>query len=406
MKESISDQLVYLRTFANTQLNENILPFWRKYTIDTLQGGFYGRVNDDLSVDKQADKGLIMNARILWTFSVVYRENQDREDLELAHRAHSYINEYFYDKKYGGYYWALKPNGSPADEKKQIYAQAFVIYALSEYFKVTLDSKVLQKARDLFHLVEKHSFDTIKNGYIEARSREWAEMADLRLSAKDLNEKKSMNTHLHVLEAYANLYKVWKDPYLKQQLENLIRIFDSIIISKEDHHQILFFDDDWNSKSSIISFGHDIETSWLLHEAALISENAELIHRITPCCIQMAEAVKTGLSPKGALFYESDRKGDHRELEIEWWAQAEAVVGFLNAYAITQDNSYLHIAVQLARFIEQYIVDKEHGEWFFRVTEEGVPIAGLEKAGFWKCPYHNSRACLEILHRIGMLSEQ
>jgi mannobiose 2-epimerase len=390
----------YLHDFATTQLNNNILPFWRKKTIDNEHNGFYGQINNDLTIDKQADKGLVLNARILWTFSAVYRNLKHAEDLELAQRAYEYICMNFFDKKYGGYYWSLKPDRSPADTKKQIYAQAFVIYGLSEYYKVIKDQAVLQKAIDLFHLIEKHSFDNNKNGYVEARSCEWDEMADIRLSAKDMNEKKSMNTHLHILEAYGNLYQVWKDPFLKKQLENLICIFSDIIIDPDDHHQVLFFDDNWNPRSSTISYGHDIETSWLLHEAAMILGNKELIKKITEQSIDMSRAVVEGISPKGALYYESDREGRHSEKEIEWWAQAEAVVGFLNAYALTADDSFLDRAVQVTRFIDQYVVDRKNGEWFFRVRESGEPILTHVKAGFWKCPYHNSRACLEILHRI------
>lgn len=390
----------YLEEFAHRQLDSFILPFWRKKAIDNELGGFYGQVNNDLSVERHAKKGLILNARILWTFSAVYNKFKVAGDLDLAHRAYTYICTYFFDEKFGGYYWSLNPDGSPAETKKQIYAQAFVIYALSEYYKVTKDQEVLRKAVELYHLIEKYSFDQVKNGYIEARSREWSELADIRLSEKDMNEKKSMNTHLHVLEAYANLYLVWKDTDLKKQLENLIHIFSDMIIDKNDHHQILFFDDDWKSKSTVISYGHDIETSWLLHEAAIISGNNDLIKSITERIIKMADAVKPGLSPKGALYYESDRLGKHSEREIEWWAQAEAIVGFLNAYELTKDTSYLTIAYTISRFIEEYIVDKRYGEWFFRVTENGEPILSHEKAGFWKCPYHNTRACLEILKRV------
>jgi mannobiose 2-epimerase len=218
-----------------------------------------------------------------------------------------------------------------------------------------------------------------------------------------MNVAKSMNTHLHILEAYANLYLVWKDPILKIQLENLIRIFADIIISNKDFHQQLFFDADWNSQSSLISFGHDIETSWLLHEAALISKNEKLIEEISALSIKMSEAVKKGFAPTNALYYESDRAGKHEEHEIEWWAQAEGIVGYLNTYLLNGDEKNLDLAYGLARFIEKFIVDKEHGEWFFRVTEDGEPILSHEKAGFWKCPYHNARACLEIIHRLKLI---
>ena len=402
MNQKETDKIRYFERFALDQLKLSILPFWRKYSIDNEQGGFYGQINNDMTIIKEAEKGQVLNARILWTFSAVYRKFKIKEDLTLAKRAYEYIVTYFYDKKYGGYFWSLNPDGTPRDTKKQIYAQAFVIYGLTEYYKITSDQDVLQKAIELFHLIENNSFDTEKNGYIEARNREWKEMKDIRLSARDMNVAKSMNTHLHILEAYANLYLVWRDPFLKHQLENLIRIFTGHIIDPVDKHQILFFDSDWNPQSTLISYGHDIETSWLLHEAALISENQELGNSISQLSIKICDAVKKGLSETGALYYENDRAGKHYEHEIEWWAQAEGVVGYMNAYMLTKDPDYLNIAFRIAQFIETYVVDKQNGEWFFRVTEKGKPILSHEKAGFWKCPYHNTRMCLEILHRMEM----
>ncbi len=393
----------YLRRFADNQLVKYILTFWRNHAVDHDRGGFYGQINNDMSIVKEAEKGLILNARILWTFSAVYKSFKMPADLKLAQRAYEYITTYFYDNLYGGYYWSLYPDGSAKETKKQIYAQAFVIYSLSEYFKIAEDQSVLKKAIELFHLIEDKSFDNSKNGYIEARNREWLEMADIRLSEKDMNEKKSMNTHLHILEAYSNLYTVWKDSFLNKQLENLVHLFVNKIINNNDNHQMLFFDDDWNPRSPIISYGHDIETSWLLHEAAIISGNKNLIDSISDLSIRMCDAVKKGISSKGALYYESDRQGKHAENEIEWWAQAEGIVGFMNAFVLTGNADYLDIAFNIARFIDSYIVDKQHGEWFFRVTEEGKPILSHEKAGFWKCPYHNTRACLELLHRIDLL---
>ena len=405
MNQQETDKIRYFEKFALDQLENFILPFWRKYTIDNEQGGFYGQINNDMSIVKEAEKGQVLNARILWTFSAVYRQYKNAADLKLAQRAYEYVTSHFYDTSYGGYYWSLNPDGSLKDTKKQIYAQAFVIYSLAEYYKITNDPEVLNKAIELFHLIENYSFDTDKNGYIEARNREWKEMDDIRLSEKDMNVAKSMNTHLHVLEAYSNLYLIWKDPFLKQQLENLISLFTTKIIDNNDWHQILFFDDDWNSQSTLISFGHDIETSWLLHEATLISENPELIDFVSQLSIKICDAVEKGLSKKGALYYESDRAGKHYEHEIEWWAQAEGIVGYLNAFVLTNNPEYLNIAYDIAQFIETFVVDKQHGEWFFRVTENGDPILSREKAGFWKCPYHNTRMCLEILHRIHLLEK-
>jgi len=395
-----------MQQFSSSQLENNILPFWRNIAADKERGGFYGQIENDLSIARDAEKGLILNARILWSFSAVYLKYHHKVDLETADRAYDYILTFFHDHQYEGYYWSLNPDGSPKDTKKQIYAQAFTIYALAEYFKVKQQEKILQEAIKLFRLIEEKSFDREKNGYIEARNRQWEEMADIRLSAKDMNEKKSMNTHLHILEAYANLYRVWKDPFLKKQIDNLICLFTDKIFNQTDFHQILFFNDDWEPRSSIISFGHDIEASWLLHEAALVSGDKKLIRKVTQLCIKICDAVKEGLAPSGALHYESDRNKKHYENEIEWWAQAEGVVGYLNAYSLTGKKQYLDIACNLLDFIDKYVVDHKKGEWFFRVTDTGVPILTHEKAGFWKCPYHNTRACLEIIHRSDLILNQ
>lgn len=399
-------KLDYLVEFSNNQLSNHIMPFWRSKALDNEYGGFYAHINHDMTIDKSEVKGLILNARILWSFSAVHKAFQNVQDEELADRAYNYISEHFHDKQHGGYFWSLTPEGFPADTKKQIYAQAFTIYGLSEYYKITNNRQVLDEAIDTFHLIEKHSFDKQKNGYVEACTQDWQESEELRLSPKDMNEKKSMNTHLHVLEAYTNLYIVWKDPFLKKQLENLIEVFIKHIVNHNDFHLDLFFDDDWNTKSTVFSYGHDIESSWLLHEAALVTENEELIDEVEKISIKIVNAAKPGIYQNKAILYEDDRAGKHKDHEFEWWAQAEAVVGFLNAIVVTGNYEYLKYADSIAHFIENHIVDEKNGEWFFRVDLNGQPITKHEKAGFWKCPYHNARACLEILHRIDLLKSK
>lgn len=392
-----------LQDFAYRQLHETILPFWRNYSVDDKYGGFYGQINDDLSIETHAEKGLVLNARILWTFSAVYNKLGSSNDFELANRAYDYLQDCFFDKEYGGYFWSLTFDGKPLETKKQIYAQAFVIYGLSEYYKVTQKKEVLDLAIKLFNLIESNSFDTNRNGYIEACTRDWKEIENLRLSPKDMNERKSQNTHLHILEAYTNLYRIWPDSFLKVQLENLIHIFTSYIIHPVDSHLMLFFDDEWNPKSSLISYGHDIECGWLLHEAAHVSGNQDLIKSIEKTSLVITEAATEGYIEEGALLYENDREGKHADHELEWWVQAEAIIGYLNAYQISGKKSYLEKAYQITKFVEKYIADRKKGEWFFRVQRSGKPIRTHEKAGFWKCPYHNTRACLEIIHRIESL---
>lgn len=400
----MKNKLNLLKDFAEKELYQNILPFWREKAIDLKNGGFYGEISSDLLVKEDAPKGLILNARILWTFSAAYQISNNLEDKNLADRAFTYLYDNFYDKENGGYYWSLNSLGEPIDTKKQIYAQAFAMYGFSEYYKITKNVGVLELAKDIFKLIETHAFDNTYNGYVEAFSCNWSDMDDIRLSAKDMNEKKSMNTHLHIVEAYANLYSVWKDDFLAQQLKNLVHLFLEKIISKEDNHLNLFFDDEWNIKSTAVSFGHDIEAGWLVHESALIHGEEQLIDKVRERLVPITNAALEGLSPMGGILHESDRAGKHNDNEYEWWPQAEALVGLLDTYEVSNNSAYIDDALKVIDFINKYIIDKENGEWHFRVSPDGNAINSHEKAGFWKCPYHNGRACIEIIKRVNLLN--
>ena len=360
----------YMREEMYGELTQNILPFWMNKMTDREHGGSYGRITGTEELMPEAEKGAILNARILWTFSAAYRLLKKEEYLEAATRAKRYLIDHFYDKEYGGVYWSLDYKGQPLDTKKQIYALGFAIYGLSEYHRATGDQEALDYAICLFESIEEHSFDTKKNGYCEALSREWGEMADMRLSDKDENERKTMNTHLHILEPYANLYRVWKDPRLEKQLRNLIGLFTTKILNIKTGHLELFFNDDWQSKYRIISYGHDIEASWLIHEAALVLGDQELLDKVEPLV-------------------------EYRH----WWVQAENVVGHLNLYQHFDDGVGLKKAHDCWRFIKQHLIDREHGEWHWSVRADGTVNTTDDKAGFWKCPYHNGRMCMEVIER-------
>ena len=379
-------------------LTNNILPFWTNRMIDS-RGGFYGRINGNNELIAEADKGAILNARILWTFSAAYRLLRRKDYLQVATRAKRVIIHDFFDKEYGGIYWSLNCNGIPIDTKKQIYALGFAIYGLSEYYRATGDQEALEYAIRLFNDIETHSFDTVKNGYCEATTRDWQEIADMRLSEKDANERKTMNTHLHILEPYTNLYRVWKDERLKQQIHNLVNLFIHQIKHPETHHLQLFFDDDWNSKYDIISYGHDIEASWLIHEAALELGDAQLLTEVESVIQQIACAASEGLTPQGGMMYEKDVKQNHTDTDLHWWVQAETVVGYLNIYQHFGDEDSLQKAVNCWNFIKNHLIDHTHGEWLWSVHLDGTPNHVDDKAGFWKCPYHNGRMCMEIMER-------
>ncbi len=381
----------------------NILNYWSNKTVDNENGGFYGRIDGRNQLIPTYDKGVILNTRILWTFSSAYRLLGNSDHLEIANRAKDYIINHFWDKDFSGVYWMLDYKGNPVNKKKQIYAQAFAIYALTEYYKITEDSEALDYAIWLFELIEHHSFDEKEPGYFEAYSEDWKLLEDLRLSEKDANEKKTMNTHLHILEAYTNLYGVWKDKKLQKSLKNLVKIFTERIINHHTNSFDLFFDEKWSLKSEETSFGHDIEGSWLLIEAAEVLGDTELLTKVKNIALKMVNQVaKRGIDRDGAVVNES-KEGKIIDYDKHWWPQAEGIVGFINAWQLTNNNSYLLIARDIWNFTKDKIIDKDGGEWYSRVNREGVPYFEENKVGPWKCPYHNGRACLEIIERYNNL---
>jgi mannobiose 2-epimerase len=381
------------------ELTTNILPFWMDKMMDRPRGGFYGRVDGGQTLHPDAEKGAILHARILWTFSSAYRILRKPEYLETATHAKRFLIDRFYDPEFGGIYWSLNADGTPLDTKKQFYAIGFAIYGLSEYARATGDGEALDYAIRLFRSIEEHSFDAVRNGYLEAKTREWGEIADMRLSEKDANESKTMNTHLHILEPYTNLYRVWKDETLRRQLRNLILLFIDTILDAPSGHLRLFFDDDWDSKSTMISYGHDIEASWLIHEAALELGDPDLLVRVEGIAQHIARAAAEGLQPDGGMIYEYDPVGGHRDTDRHWWVQAETVVGYANLYQHFGDEEAARRALRAWQFIQQNLVDRTHGEWIWSVHEDHSPNLVDDKAGFWKCPYHNGRMCMELMER-------
>lgn len=393
----MNSNILKLQQQLRKELTGNILPFWSEKMIDNENGGFYGQIKGDGQLVPEADKGGILNARILWSFSAAYLQEKNPIYLEMANRAKDFILKHFFDPEFGGTYWTISFDGKPVDTKKQIYSQAFFIYAFTEHYRASGDESSLRTAVGLFRLIENHSFDCEMNGYFEAYSRDWQLLEDLRLSEKDENEKKTMNTHLHILEAYTNLYRVWKDQTLGQQLGNLILIFTEKIVNQKTFHLDLFFDENWNTKSTIVSYGHDIEASWLIDEAARVLDDQELLTEVQKTCIQIAEAACEGLQPDGSLVYELDK--GHLETDRHWWVNAEGVVGFLNAFELTGDHQWLEKSLNCWKYIQENLIDTEKGEWFWSILDDGTVNRKGDKAGFWKCPYHNSRMCLEIMTR-------
>ena len=401
-----NDMITEMKDGMLRELTGNILPFWMEKTEDRTNGGFLGRISGKGEIDGSAPKGAILNARILWTFSAAYRILGKPEYLAEATRAKREIIDRFYDKKFGGVYWSLTSEGQPCDKKKQIYALGFAIYGLSEYCRATGDAETLEYAVKLFHDIEKHSFDPIKNGYFEAFAEDWSEIGDMRLSDKDINECKTMNTHLHILEPYTALYRVWKTPELEERLRNLIKLFTDRIMDSKTGHLRLFFNENWESSHDIISYGHDIEASWLLYEAADVLGDKGLLAEIAPAVVSTANAAAEGFLPDAGMIYESESLTGAIDADRHWWVQAETVVGYFNLWQMTGREDALERAFGCWEFIKRHIIDKTGGEWYWSLRSDGSVNTDDDKAGFWKCPYHNGRMCMEIIERTEKISAE
>jgi len=380
-------------------LQDNILSFWLNNMVDTVKDGFYGQLTGSNQRVDDAPKGAILNARILWTFSAAYRILKKNEYLQAATRAKNYIINHFLDQEYGGVYWCVDAEGRPQNTKKQIYAIAFVIYGLSEFARATNDPDAKDQAIRLFHVIEQHAFDSKNNGYKEALTREWKPINDMRLSDKDENGSKTMNTHLHIIEAYTNLLRIWRSPELEEKTRNLLQIFISHIINPETSHLDLFFDDNWFGERNIESYGHDIEASWLLHETACVIGDLQLIKKIEPIVINIAKAADKGLCEDGSMIYEYWKNTGETDSQRQWWIQCECIIGHINLFQHFNDRQALQIAMKCWEYTKTHLVDTENGECFWGCDKNGNIDRQNDKAGFWKCPYHNGRMCMEIMER-------
>ena len=390
---------------ARVLLETNILRFWQE-RMDYRQGGFYGRIDGFNVLHPDAEKGAVLNARILWTFAAAARVLNNTPYRILAARAYDYLMQRFIDREQGGVYWSLNADATPLDTKKQTYAIAFAIYGLAEYVRLTNNQEALNAAIRLFEDLEAHAYkwdnekiSKCKNGYVEALTRDWQPIADMRLSEKDENGVFTMNTHLHVLEAYTNLYRVLKNVQrddvqgtkerITKQLRTLIDIFANRIFDPATGHLMLFFDEKWQPSNTHTSPGHDIEAAWLLHEALEVLGDEELLNQTLPVIHSLAQAAEDDIMD-----------------EKEWWCYAEAVVGYIDQWKLYQDekpiesNINLELAETAFHYIQTHLMDRENGEWFWTILPDGTPDRTHDKAGFWKCPYHNSRMCIEIIERL------
>lgn len=389
-----------LRRRVESELVGNILPFWIAYAPDEAQGGFHGAVTNDLRPLDDVPRSAVLCARILWSFSASARALGGAEAyLAMARRARDELAHVFWDPAHGGVYWLVDAQRRPVNDRKHTYAQAFAIYGLTEHYLATSDGESLRLARALFELLEAHAHDAADGGYVEGCGTDWGALDDMRLSEKEPACRKSMNTLLHVMEAYTNLVRAWDDERPRARLRELITVFLERVIDPRTSHFRLFFDDHWGVLGEGISYGHDIEGSWLLVEAAEQLGDRELLARARAVALEMARAVYAeALDAEGRL-----RAGDDAHDEggrQEWWGHAEAVVGFYNAFQVGGDPRFADAALRCWDYIEAHFVDRRHGDWFKVLSREGMPDLDHPKIGPWECPYHHSRVCLEMLRRL------
>ncbi|HEY4155788.1 MAG TPA: AGE family epimerase/isomerase [Puia sp.] len=379
---------------------DHILDYWKRFSVDCERGGFVGKADNANRPVPGAAKAAVLNSRILWTFSAAWPVTKDPEQLALATTAYDYIRDHFSDPVHGGLFWSVDAGGNPQDTRKQVYAQSFGIYGMSEYYRATGNEEALALAIEWYRLIEQYGLDKQHGGYIDAFARDWSFLEDKRLSPKDDNAVKTTNTHLHLIEAYANLYEVWPDPLLRVRIRELLALFQEKILNKNNYHLELFFDAEWNRKPGAVSYGHDIEAGWLLQSCAESISDEAWITRTKANALRISDAAMEGLDEDGGLWNEPDTEKSLIIKEKHWWPQAEMLIGLCNAWQISATDRYQQAMLKNWQFIKKYIRDKENGEWFWGINEDHSVMPGQDKIGPWKCPYHNGRACLQLIKRL------
>ena len=381
---------------VKTHLTKDIIPFWKNLRDDTY-GGYYGWMDYDLAVDKKAVKGCILNSRITWFFANAYLLLKDESLLAEAKHGYEFMKKYCVDKEKGGVYWSVAYDGTPEDTTKHTYNQAFSIYALSSYYDASGDKEALDTAMELFHIIEERCMDEI--GYKEAFDREFREVDNDKLSENGVMAEKTMNTLLHVFEAYTELYRVSGNEDVKKRLTWILDTIADKIYNPALHRQEVFFDREMNSILDLHSYGHDIETAWLIRRGTDILGDKSYEEKMLPIILDLTGQVYKVAFDGHSLANECE-KGVVNEGRI-WWVQAETVVGFLNGYQLAPEHKeYLEAAKAQWGFIKEYVIDKRAGsEWFWLVAKSGEPVAGKPIVEPWKCPYHNGRMCLEVIRR-------
>ena len=387
--------------FVNEIKNElvnHMIPFWNSMRDDEC-GGYYGFLSENIELNKDYPKGCILNSRILWFYSNAYALLKDEKLKDNARHAYEFLRDHFLDEKEGGVYWSVDREGNPVDDSKHTYCQAFAIYGLASYYAITDDDEdVLYLAYELFDVIESKMRD--EGGYLEAFNKDFTPASNEKLSENGVMATRTMNTLLHVLEAYTELYRVDQALNVKDRIEEMLGIFTKHMVNYDLGRQEVFFDHDYNTLIDLYSYGHDIETSWLLDRTLDVLNEKEYTDKVRPILHTIGENIFDRAFDGNALYNEAENgKIDHRRI---WWVQCESIIGFTNMYQATNDEKYLDAAKSIWKFTKEYIIDKrEGGEWHSELTGENVVITTKPIVDEWKCPYHNGRMCIEMIKRLG-----
>tara|TARA_R110002050_G_scaffold196426_2_gene331324 strand:+ start:14139 stop:15323 length:1185 start_codon:yes stop_codon:yes gene_type:complete len=393
----MDDAYKQLKSELNSEL-KNILSYWTKNTLDQKYGGFVGRIDHDNKIIPKASKGVILNTRILWSFSATSNHLKTNEYVAVCTRAFSYLKTFFNDENNKGVFWEVDYDGKPLNKRKQVYAQAFTIYALSEYYLLTKNEAAKNWAIELFELLEKFAKDEVHLGYFEAFNEDWSPIEDMRLSEKDMNASKTMNTHLHVLEAYTSLLKIYDIQPLRASLKMLVEVFFEKFLNDRNHYE-LFFDDEWNLLSNTVSYGHDIEAAWLVIDAAIMLNDEVLLQKANKIALRVADTfLKEAIDEEGAVLNEKNTITKYIDTDRHWWPQVEALIGLDYAYRLNNDKNYIKASLKIWEYTKTHLIDHKNGEWFFRVAKDGTVYTEEDKVSMWKAPYHTTRACILLNH--------
>lgn len=402
-------------------LEEYVIDFWYPRSIDDEHGGFILSYDDEGAFAGNDAKMIVTQARMTWFFARLTRTDVvDGDYTDAADHGFAFLRDAMWDDDHGGFYWEVDRRGTVRKPRKHLYGQAFGLYALAEYYRVTGNEQALDLAGDLFEVIDDVAKDHQNGGYHEYFEPDWEQVTEgttyLATIEPDWSPKESgesvldptlklMNTHLHLLEAFTTYYRVTGDETVRERLHELLTILTNTVVRKDRPACTDKYDPDWTPKLDdadfrVVSYGHDVENVWLTMEA---SEALDVPTRLFADLYDglFDYSLEYGYDDQNGGFYFFGPLGEHATNRIKaWWVQAEAMTSALRMYEATGEDVYRNVFEETYDFIEQYHVDETHGEWHSGVDETLEPVG--RKGAEYKGAYHDGRAlieCIETLER-------